>query len=82
MLECGINEDADSFPGMPQAVSFCQDLRVTSRSILCGLRYTEELTFKEIGHRLQMREGTVRTYFRRARPLLCSFLLAQEPWGR
>jgi RNA polymerase sigma-70 factor (ECF subfamily) len=46
------------------------------------LRYTEELTFKEIGHRLQMREGTVRTYFRRARPLLRTFLLAQKSWSR
>jgi RNA polymerase sigma factor (sigma-70 family) len=34
------------------------------------LRYTEELSFQEISHRLEMRENTVRTYFQRARPLL------------
>jgi RNA polymerase sigma factor (sigma-70 family) len=45
------------------------------RSIV-WLRYTEELTFKEIGHRLQMPENAVRTYFRRARPLLRASLTA------
>ena len=40
------------------------------------LRYTEELTFQEIGQRLQMPENTVRTYFQRARPLLRASLSA------
>lgn len=34
------------------------------------LRYTEELTFGEIGLRLNMPENTAKTYFQRARPLL------------
>lgn len=40
------------------------------------LRYTEELTFKEIGDRLHMPENTVKTYFQRARPLLRASLAA------
>lgn len=34
------------------------------------LRYTEDLTFGEIGRRLNMPENTAKTYFQRARPLL------------
>ena len=44
------------------------------RSIVL-LRYTEELTFKEIAQRLHMSEHTVRTYFRRACPLLRASLV-------
>ena len=34
------------------------------------LRYTEGITYKEIGERLHMPSNTARTYFQRARPLL------------
>lgn len=38
------------------------------------LRYTQELSFSEIGYRLHMPPNTVKTYFHRARPLLCALL--------
>lgn len=50
-------------------------LPLTFRRIV-WLRYKEELTFKEIGLRLGLSEHTVRTYFRRARPLLRASLVA------
>jgi RNA polymerase sigma-70 factor (ECF subfamily) len=37
---------------------------------IVSLRYREELTFREIGHRLNIPENTAKTYFQRARPLL------------
>ncbi|HEX4207026.1 MAG TPA: RNA polymerase sigma factor [Ktedonobacteraceae bacterium] len=43
------------------------------------LRYTEELSFGEIGHRLNMPENTAKTYFQRARPLLRASLSMQTP---
>lgn len=39
------------------------------------LRYTRELSFREIGLALQMPENTAKTYFQRARPLLQAALL-------
>lgn len=38
------------------------------------LRYTEELSFNEIGCKLHMPPNTVKTYFHRARPRLCAVL--------
>jgi RNA polymerase sigma-70 factor (ECF subfamily) len=38
--------------------------------LIVSLRYREELTFREIGRRLNMAENTAKTYFQRARPLL------------
>ncbi len=38
------------------------------------LRYTQELSFSEIGSRLNMPANTVKTYFHRARPQLCAVL--------
>jgi len=38
------------------------------------LRYTQELSFSEIGHKLHMPPNTAKTYFHRARPLLCTAL--------
>lgn len=43
------------------------------RSIVM-LRYTQELSFSEIGRRLNIPENTAKTYFQRARPLLRSAL--------
>ena len=37
---------------------------------IVSLRYREDLTFREIGHRLNIPENTAKTYFQRARPLL------------
>jgi RNA polymerase sigma-70 factor, ECF subfamily len=42
-----------------------QTLPSRYRSIV-SLRYEEELTFREIGQRLQMPENTAKTYFQRA----------------
>jgi RNA polymerase sigma-70 factor (ECF subfamily) len=71
---------------LPEEAAERQDLQEALRSAIEALpgkfrtivllRYTEELTFKEIGHRLQMPENTVRTYFQRARPLLRASLNA------
>lgn len=69
----------DPYP-LPDEVAEQQDLRgrlcfaIQSlppkfRSVVF-LRYTEELSFGEIGHRLNMPENTAKTYFQRARPLL------------
>jgi RNA polymerase sigma factor (sigma-70 family) len=65
---------------LPEEAAERQDLQSALRSAIDALpvkfrsivllRYTEELTFKEIGHRLHMPENTVKTYFQRARPLL------------
>jgi RNA polymerase sigma factor (sigma-70 family) len=55
--------------------SAIESLPVRFRTIVL-LRYTEELTFNEIGYRLHMPENTVRTYFQRARPLLRASLNA------
>jgi RNA polymerase sigma factor (sigma-70 family) len=41
------------------------------------LRYTDQLSFSEIGHRLKMPASTVKAYFYRARPLLRATLTAQ-----
>lgn len=42
------------------------------------LRYTQELSFNEIGGKLNMSPNTVKTYFHRARPQLCA-VLADQP---
>ena len=63
-------EEAAEMQDLQSALrSAIEALPVKFRSIVL-LRYTEELTFKEIGHRLHMPENTVKTYFQRARPLL------------
>lgn len=41
------------------------------------LRYTQELSFNEIGIRLNIPTNTVKTYFHRARPQLCAVLSSQ-----
>ena len=71
---------------LPEEAAELQDLQSALRSAIEALpvkfrtivllRYTEELTFKEIGHRLHMPENTVRTYFQRARLLLRASLNA------
>lgn len=71
---------------LPEEIAEQQDLQETLRTAINRLplqfrrivllRYTEELTFKEIAQRLQISENTVRTYFRRARPLLRASLVA------
>jgi RNA polymerase sigma-70 factor (ECF subfamily) len=71
---------------LPEETAELRDLQSALRSAIDALpvkfrpivllRYTEELTFKEIGHRLHMPENTVRTYFQRARPLLRASLVA------
>jgi RNA polymerase sigma-70 factor (ECF subfamily) len=46
------------------------------------LRYSEQLSFAEIGRTLEMPEATAKTYFQRAKPLLRTMLreqLAQQP---
>lgn len=47
------------------------------RSVV-ALRYTLQLTFSEIGARLQMPEATAKTYFQRAKPLLRQALQEAE----
>lgn len=70
---------ADPYP-LPEEVAEQADLRGSLffaiqslppkfRSVVL-LRYREELSFSEIGIRLNMPENTVKTYFQRARPLL------------
>ena len=44
-------------------------------------RYREELTFREIGHRLGIPENTAKTYFQRVRPLLRTALASLEAEG-
>src|SRR5215469_16271204 len=41
------------------------------------LRYTSQLSYAEIGRRLQMPEATAKTYFQRTKPLLRTALAAQ-----
>lgn len=65
---------------LPEEVAEQNDLRCSLRSAIqqlpprfrsvVFLRYTQELSFGEIGHRLNMPENTAKTYFQRARPLL------------
>jgi RNA polymerase sigma-70 factor (ECF subfamily) len=52
-----------------QILAAIQSLPARYRPIVF-LRYREELTFREIGHRLNLSENTAKTYFQRARPLL------------
>jgi len=52
-----------------------QSLPPKFRSVVL-LRYTEELTFGEIGRLLNMPENTAKTYFQRARPLLRAALVS------
>ncbi len=42
------------------------------------LRYTDQLSFSEIGQRLNMSTGTAKAYFYRARPLLRATLMRKE----
>jgi RNA polymerase sigma-70 factor (ECF subfamily) len=46
--------------------------------LVVSLRYTTQLSFKEIGQTLQMPEATAKTYFQRARPLLRVALAEQR----
>jgi RNA polymerase sigma-70 factor (ECF subfamily) len=52
-----------------------QSLPPKFRSVV-QLRYTEELSFGEIGRLLNMPENTAKTYFQRARPLLRAALVS------
>lgn len=54
-----------------------QQLPPRFRSVVF-LRYTQELSFGEIGRRLNMPENTAKTYFQRARPLLRAALMARQ----
>ncbi len=54
-----------------------QSLPPKFRSVVL-LRYREELSFGEIGLRLNMPENTAKTYFQRARPLLRASLNAHS----
>ena len=84
--EIALEESLIDLSPQPEEVAERHDLQealLTAIDALPGkfrcivlLRYTEELTFQEIAHRLQMRDGTVRTYFQRARLLLCTSLTA------
>jgi RNA polymerase sigma factor (sigma-70 family) len=56
-----------------QILAAIQTLPSRFRSIV-SLRYREELTFREIGHRLNIPENTAKTCFQRARPLLRAVL--------
>ena len=42
------------------------------------LRYTDQLSFSEIGQRLKMPTGTAKAYFYRARPLLRAALMRKD----
>lgn len=53
------------------------DLPPKFRSVVL-LRYAEELSFSEIGLRLNMPENTAKTYFQRARPLLRASLSSRS----
>jgi len=69
----------DPYP-LPEEIAEQHDLQRALRQAIQNLppklrdvvflRYTRELTFGEIGSILKMPENTVKTYFRRARPLL------------
>ncbi|GCE19898.1 RNA polymerase sigma factor [Dictyobacter kobayashii] len=68
----------------PDIIAEQQELRVVLRKAIrhlpshfrsvVMLRYTQELSFGEIGRLLNMPENTAKTYFQRARPLLRSAL--------
>jgi RNA polymerase sigma factor (sigma-70 family) len=58
-----------------------QSLPPKFRSVVL-LRYKEELSFSEIGLRLNMPENTAKTYFQRARPLLRASLNSQAAFAR
>jgi RNA polymerase sigma factor (sigma-70 family) len=58
-----------------------QSLPPKFRSVVL-LRYREELSFSEIGLRLNMPENTAKTYFQRARPLLRASLNSQVEFAR
>ncbi len=57
-----------------------QMLPARSRSVVL-LRYTEDLSFSEIGLRLNMPENTVKSHFRRARQNLRVLLAPQRSYG-
>ncbi len=74
---------ADSQP-LPEEVAVQQELHDTLRRAIdvlpptfrrvAHLRCWRNLSFAEIGHLLKMPETTAKTYFYRARPLLCAAL--------
>ncbi|HLZ63819.1 MAG TPA: sigma-70 family RNA polymerase sigma factor [Ktedonosporobacter sp.] len=78
-----VNVIPDPCP-LPEEVAEQHDLQWTLRSAIqelppkfrsvVFLRYTQELSFVEIGRILNMPENTAKTYFQRARPLLRSAL--------
>ena len=85
-LETASEEDGSPFEYLPDTSPLPEDTadlqdqqRVIQAAIqtlpshfrsIVSLRYKEDLTFREIGHRLHIPENTAKTYFQRARPLL------------
>jgi len=67
-------EHRDQEQHIQQAI---QALPPRFRSVVL-LRYTTQMSYTEIGHLLCMAEGTARTYFQRAKPLLRATLAKQE----
>lgn len=75
----------DNYP-LPEEVAEYHDLQKELRQAIQSLppkfrsvvelRYTEELSFGEIGRLLNMPENTAKTYFQRARPLLRAALVS------
>jgi RNA polymerase sigma-70 factor (ECF subfamily) len=75
----------DTYP-LPEEVAEYHDLQKALRHAIQSLppkfrsvvelRYTEELSFGEIGRLLNMPENTAKTYFQRARPLLRAALVS------
>ena len=63
-------EEATEQRDLQYAVHTAIQALPTKFRAIVSLRYTEDLTFKEIGYRLHMPENTAKTYFRRALPLL------------
>lgn len=66
-------EQAEQHDDQARLRSAIETLPPKYRAIV-WLRYTEELSFSEIGCKLQMPPNTVKTYFHRARPQLCAVL--------
>jgi RNA polymerase sigma factor (sigma-70 family) len=77
---------------LPEEATVRQELRYTIQSAIealpvsfrkiVQLRYREDLTFKEIENRLHIPVNTVRTYYRRALPLLRASLVAMSVQSR
>ncbi|GAC1361592.1 MAG: RNA polymerase sigma factor [Ktedonobacteraceae bacterium] len=69
-------ELAEQHDEQARLLSAIESLPPKYRTIV-WLRYTQDLSFAEIGGKLHMPANTVKTYFHRARPQLCAALSAQ-----